>query len=273
MYGRVPPEGMTRGTLSVVPGIDGQWLAAAGRLDPSTHAYAMYDLAFEPENARFVTLKEDGHSRAYLLIWQGSRGGPVVHWVGDGPGSERLADELPERPMIAVVPESVAPLVLARRAPAPSYSVLLMERRPEEGPVADEAASVRALSAEDAPALRRLSEEYPSFLTNQYRRMDLTRSRVWGCFEAGRLVGVARTPVVLPSVWVIGGIFTVPSARGRGVGRAVTAAVTRAALHTRARAALFVREDNAPARRVYDRLGFHTVGRRVWVDAGVGSEP
>ena len=259
--------------MTVVPGIDEQWLAEVAAVDPLSHAYAVHDLAHERAMTRFVTLKAGGRPRAYLLIWLGAPGHPVVHWVGDGPGSERLAEELPPRPLVAVVPTSVAGLVAQRREPAQAFSVLLMESSGVDAGLEDDKVSVRALNIEDAPALRQLAEEQPSFLTSEYRRMDPGRTRVWGSFEAGRLVGVARTPVTLPAVWVIGGIFTVPSARGRGVGLAVTAAVTRAALASGARAALFVREDNGPARRVYDRLGFRIVGRRVWVDAGVGSEP
>ncbi|MGH7645031.1 MAG: ribosomal protein S18-alanine N-acetyltransferase [Gemmatimonadales bacterium] len=51
--------------------------------------------------------------------------------------------------------------------------------------------------------------------------------------------------------------------RGQGIGRALVRAVLRD-LHGRGAAAVYleVRASNAAARQLYDRLGFHEVGRR-----------
>jgi ribosomal protein S18 acetylase RimI-like enzyme len=53
-----------------------------------------------------------------------------------------------------------------------------------------------------------------------------------------------------------------PEARGKGVGSALIAAAEAAAIQRRCRALrLEVRIDNAEAIRLYERLGFHRIGR------------
>jgi len=56
---------------------------------------------------------------------------------------------------------------------------------------------------------------------------------------------------------------------GPGQMRAVMAAATAAG----APCALYVREDGAAARALYERLCFRPVARRLRIDAGTGSEP
>jgi predicted GNAT family acetyltransferase len=48
----------------------------------------------------------------------------------------------------------------------------------------------------------------------------------------------------------------VPTHRGRGIGRRGTAAVTMWVLERAQRAVLLVNEDNEPARRLYETLGY-----------------
>ena len=38
-------------------------------------------------------------------------------------------------------------------------------------------------------------------------------------------------------------------------------------------AALFVRSDNYPAIRVYEKIGYRKIGEKLWVDVGTGLKP
>jgi GNAT superfamily N-acetyltransferase len=68
-------------------------------------------------------------------------------------------------------------------------------------------------------------------------------------------------PPDLGSEPLIISMWTTPAARGRGVGRAlVEACIDYCARTGRARLLLGVVEDNLPARRLYDRLGFTLTG-------------
>jgi ribosomal protein S18 acetylase RimI-like enzyme len=82
--------------------------------------------------------------------------------------------------------------------------------------------------------------------------IDLARSRV--AFDGEQAVGLANLAVRGDHGW-IGGIGVVPAARRRGVGRTLMEAVlAEAPPHV----TLEVLEQNEPARRLYEELGFTT---------------
>lgn len=80
----------------------------------------------------------------------------------------------------------------------------------------------------------------------------------WGVREAGRLLAVAAWSEHTDGVPHVESVATLPSARGRGLGAAVTVAVTRAALEAAGWCTLGMYADNDAARRLYHRLGFVT---------------
>jgi GNAT superfamily N-acetyltransferase len=77
-----------------------------------------------------------------------------------------------------------------------------------------------------------------------------------------RLVSTSAFNTAMREAVQIGGVFTPPGLRGRGYGRAVVAGSLRDA---RARGVwlsiLFTGQDNVPAQRAYEALGFRRVGR------------
>ena len=85
----------------------------------------------------------------------------------------------------------------------------------------------------------------------------------FGIREAGRLVSVAGVHVVSArtSVAGVGGIATRPDRRGRGLARAVTAALCRALREQVELVGLNVAAANASAIRCYRTLGFREVCR------------
>jgi GNAT superfamily N-acetyltransferase len=60
-------------------------------------------------------------------------------------------------------------------------------------------------------------------------------------------------------------VFTDPALRGRGYGRSITSVAVQEAMKKRpdARILLFVLQNNRPAKRIYETLGFHTVASRT----------
>ncbi|MCI4352020.1 MAG: GNAT family N-acetyltransferase [Thermoplasmata archaeon] len=250
--------------------IDRKWLEAQAHIDPITHAWAVWDLDHVPDRVRFVSLLRDGRTVGYLLVWYGA-GAPRAHWVSSDPVDGLLAVGLPQPPVIALVPERVAAGVGERLHAREVYPVDVLECVGRTLTSPDP--RVRRLHAPDAPALEGLVGRNPTVETAGYAGTNLDRSPVWGAFELDRLVAVARVAVQLPAVWIVTGVFTEPSYRGRGLGREVTAAVTGAGLAAGARVALYVRADNAVAQSIYRELGFARVDRRIWIDGGVGLSP
>jgi ribosomal protein S18 acetylase RimI-like enzyme len=251
-------------------GIDDGWLRRAAAADPVLHAYALWDVAHEPERTRFLSYREGSETVAYLLIWSGNPEIPMIHWVG--PSSARpLLEAFPKRPFLAVVPLDLVAPIRDTRGPVDVYEVEVRALRDRLAPPGERGA--RRLRPGDAEELRRFASSEPEPLLEGYKSLDLGLVPAFGAFEAGRLVAVAKATVVLPTVWVLTGIVVASDRRGRGFGRAVTAAATRAALAAGALPSLYVRSDNRPAVGLYGSLGFAPVARRAWVDAGARRPP
>jgi predicted GNAT family acetyltransferase len=49
--------------------------------------------------------------------------------------------------------------------------------------------------------------------------------------------------------------------------------VTEEALKNAEAAALFVRSDNYPAIKAYEKIGYKKIGEKLWVDVGTGLKP
>jgi ribosomal protein S18 acetylase RimI-like enzyme len=118
---------------------------------------------------------------------------------------------------------------------------------------------VTRLVAGDVPALERLyadgesSGESPDFF---YPSM-VSDGIFFGVYEDEALAAVAGTHLVAPEegAAAIGNVYTRRDRRGRGLGRAVTAAVLRE-LNGIETVGLNVRADNDAAIRIYESLGF-----------------
>jgi hypothetical protein len=72
---------------------------------------------------------------------------------------------------------------------------------------------------------------------------------------------------------MIGGVYTRPDHRNKGYATLATSAITREALEKSESAALFVRSDNYPAIRAYEKIGYEKIGEKLWVDVGTGRKP
>ncbi|MEV6800963.1 GNAT family N-acetyltransferase [Micromonospora rifamycinica] len=97
-----------------------------------------------------------------------------------------------------------------------------------------------------------------------YRRRveDLVRAgRAYARMVDGEVVFKAELAVVTRRTAQIQGVWVAPQWRGRGIATAAMAAVVRdALLRVAPTVSLYVNDFNRPARRVYERCGFHPVG-------------
>ncbi len=265
---------MSATAVELRPTIDRAWLEEAAGLDPVSHAFALWDLDRNPGRIRFFSAVEEGTTIGYLLVWLGHPSAPIVHWFGERAGAEALTGVLPPRPCVAIVPPPVAPIVEAARGPGRPYRLLVLARNREMplGPTPG-AVRVRPLLRRDLPELTSWSRHQNDPVVLEYPFLDPEVERVWGAFDSGRLVGVVRAEVRLSRVWVLGGVYVEPGARGQGWGRFLLGAAVAAAEEAGAEVALYVREDRAAARGLYESVGFRTVGHRVWIDLGAGLSP
>ncbi|HEU5288967.1 MAG TPA: GNAT family N-acetyltransferase [Candidatus Limnocylindria bacterium] len=87
----------------------------------------------------------------------------------------------------------------------------------------------------------------------------LRREIYFGIYVGDALVSAAGTHVrsVRAGLAAVGNVLTKLGHRDRGMATSVTSAVTQAALEDHRDVVLNVRQDNAPAIAVYERLGYH----------------
>ncbi len=90
----------------------------------------------------------------------------------------------------------------------------------------------------------------------------------FGVFEADRLVSRAFGWDFLENFAVVRDVSTLEEFRGKGYGTIVTSAVVSFAFDVMKKPSVFlwVEESNTPARKIYDKLGFKVVGKRISFD-------
>ncbi len=248
------------------PTIDRGWLERAQGADPLVHAYALWDLDRLPDRVRFVSAVRGEATVGYLLVWLGRPERPVVRWFGSAEAAARLADALPDPPFVAIVPVGAEPAVLAARGPAEVRPVLLLLRERGMPAAVRPRTEIRRLTRSDRPALEAWARRGADPAVAEYAAGDPDAERIWGAFEGPDLVGVAAASVGLPTIWVLAGVYVDPSARRRGIGRAIVREAIAAAEEAGARAGVYVREEAVPAQRLYESLGFRPVGRQLWLE-------
>jgi len=86
--------------------------------------------------------------------------------------------------------------------------------------------------------------------------------RWWGLFEGEHLRSIASLNAAYATTGQVGGVYTTPEHRGRGLAASVIRTLMRDAVerHGLRTLILFTGETNAPARRVYEGVGFVPVG-------------
>jgi len=259
--------------IEIRPTIDRTWLARVAREDPLLHAFALWDLDQHPEKVRFVSAVRGTTTLGYLLIWPLGGGGTVVHWLGDPEATVGLLDHLPPRPLVILCSEAGAPAAARARGPAVVRAVVAeMAPLGTPPPAGAQDEMVRPLTGDDRPILQSFAARQSERIGAAYAGIDPALEPVWAGFDGGQIVALARPAARLAHVWVVGGVYVDPTHRNQGWGRAVVRAVMAEATRAGAPCGLFVREDGAPARALYEGLGFLPVARRLWIDAGAGRD-
>ncbi len=105
-----------------------------------------------------------------------------------------------------------------------------------------------------------LIELYGEASRSYFTPQRLAREIYYGVYDGRRIVSAAGTHVrsAQAGIAAVGNVLTRIGHRDRGLATAVTAAVTEDALREHRDVVLNVRQDNLPATRVYERLGYRT---------------
>lgn len=230
------------------------------RRNPVWNSFAIADLA--PPFRAWTTIalaREVASERAASCLVLQQPGLTVVSPDGPEPGVAAIFEtiDLPERALVQARPEHLPPIERYYQPDAAWREMLRMAVTPARfQPPAPSHATVERLGIEDLSAVLDLYARYPE----NHFRTDLLRDGVFFGVRDGRcLVAIGGTHVVAPShgIAVLGGIFTHPDARRRGLATAITARLVED-LFARgcSTVVLNVTASNDQAIRVYERLGF-----------------
>lgn len=222
-------------------------------------AYALGDLApgFFPYTEWYAP---GGFPDTLALLYRGADT-PVLLTCGSPEGLAEVIHELPPEPrlLLSVRPEAL--LLVRQRWAVTASNAMWRMGLPPGTEVPSPRIETRRLDGSALPALLELfadgrpTAEEPDF----FAPAMLQDGTYFGVWQNGRLAAAAGTHLVAPSegVAAIGNVYTRRDCRGRGLGRAVVAAVTRE-LQVRGLDPIIlnVRQSNAPALHLYESLGF-----------------
>ncbi len=234
---------------------DRDHLARLLQRDPHMHAYSLGDLDdfFWP----YTTWYEQDEQ--VILVYHGAGIPTVLAFDRDTDALRGFVESA-----LFLLPQRFYAHVSAGASPWPGGELHLkmaltgLRPSPEEG---------EPLTRADLDDLTELYEAaYPG---NWFDPRMLDTGQYLGVRRDGRLVAVAGVHVWSPvyRICALGNVTTHPGHRGKGIGKAVVAALCRRLLETVDHITLNVKADNDSAVGLYRSLGFTEVGRyhEMWV--------
>jgi len=244
------------------------------RLDVIRHVFAFYDIQYKPEHTTMYAAFENEKLKGYILIYT-AREFPSVILECDSTIAAKLIGYAPENHFIVHAPANLLPTIETRFPDVKHYVEDWMLVKKGETSFFKSELVRRLCTKDDASRLAMLlssREDRPRRAVKKY--LDwISKMPVYGVFISDELISYAGSFLQLPQVWMIGGVYTHPNYRNKKYATLATSAVTEEALKRAETAALFVRSDNYPATRVYEKIGYTKLGEKLWVDVGTGMKP
>lgn len=243
------------------------------KADVIKHVFALYDVQHEPEHTTTYAAYRKNSIEGYILIYT-KTDVPSVVLESKEDAAATLILHAPKDHFIMHTSPELATTVAKRFPHARTYIENWMLVKRNEANCFN-SMCVRRLCRDDASSLARLvlsRKDRPKRNLRRYVEW-INNMPLYGLFKDGELVSYAGSFIQLPQVWMIGGVYTHANHRNKGYALLATSAITREALMNAEAAALFVRSDNYPAIRIYEKIGYKKIGEKLWVDVGTGMKP
>jgi len=236
------------------------------RDDPVEYFFLDLDYRYERESARFLLALDGDEIRGMLLVYKGK----VAHAKGDREAIGLLLDSIQISPVELLVPFEHRDLVIERfEFPTDWVLVAMSLDKGKESPSVTTAPE--RLTVADAGDIAILVSEGQPDYWRHVKKEDIEETfkrRTWfGIREGGRLVSAGMTWPMRP----VSNIFTVVTSEGsrnRGYATSTVSALLKEVFSVSEKAMINVHEGNAPAQKVYSRVGFRPCGRYFHIKNG-----
>jgi RimJ/RimL family protein N-acetyltransferase len=242
--------------------------------DPIRHVFALYDIQYKPENTTVHAAFENGDLRGYILTYTAMEFPSIILECKPN-AAGRLIEYATEKKFVMHAPPNLLPIIKKRFSKAKHYIEDWMLVRKDHANFFQSEHVRRLHAQEDASKLHTLLESREDRNPESIKRYFdwMSRMPLYGIFINNELVSYAGSFVQLPQIWMIGGVYTSPKHRNKDYATQATSAITQEALKKAETAALFVRSDNYPAIKAYEKIGYKKIGEKLWVDVGTGLKP
>jgi len=264
-------------TLKVVEATDGHGkdVLRLAKVDPVLNVFIIYDwMSLRDRCGFYVALDDSGRVKAVCMIYH-DRGFDSIVFCGSEKGVEIVLDHV--KPVRAVMP-----MVEFKYMKAVSRSLghnigsvydcmLMVCSRDMFKPKVRH----RVLKLEDrhADILRSFWVEKRGREISVEEAKELLGKPTFAVVSGGRILSIANILAVTSAVSMIGGVYTIPEFRGRGLATSVVSKATEEALKLSRLSTLVVRSENLPAVRLYRKVGYEPYKRLKWVCVGVDVKP
>ena len=244
----------------VEPDADDEAAYAALAEDRIWNGYSIADLAppFRSYTRVALARRDEAPPAACLFLRHPAFNSIVPHGDPNGLAAILAAVDLPARTYLLARPCHLAPIQRHYAFPTPLVETLRMAVDWQSfRPLAAPGPAVERLGIDDLPALLDL---YSTYAGNAFNADQLRYGPTYGVRAGDRLVAAGGTHAVAARyrIGAVGNIYTRPDVRGRGYGRAITAAVVAELLGCPCDDVILnVHAANTTAVRMYTRLGFH----------------
>ncbi len=240
--------------------------------DPFINAYAIWDLHYLRHKTKFFVYLDNGTLAGLLMDYLSDAGIHFIWLWGEVDAVKKLLNiPLPDKMIFFIFPE-YENIVRQKFPITAKYQVIfmLLQRGQENLQIRHE---VRRLDLKDAYSLVSLRKEKPSEEEIKGAERKLKEQACYGIFIDSTLVSTACIQVRLPEIWIIGDFYTKPEYRNKGYATSLASFLVKEALKETNHVGLFVRSDNYPAKRVYEKVGFQAYREMYWLDCGTGLIP
>jgi len=232
--------------------------------DPVWNCFALADL--EPplrDYSQFaMASQEESNERAICLILRHPIIGQVLSPFGSKEGIAAILKHLvlPGHPLIQAQ-ELHLPMLQRYYQPETTWRRMLrmaITSTSWRSQTSVPPRPIKQLTVSDLPALKHLYTQHPEsgFSADLFRQ-----GLYFGAYAGEQIIAAGGTHALVPThrIAVLGNILTAPEARGQGYATAITTVLVATLFEQQfSLVVLNVLEDNSPAIRIYQRLGFQT---------------